>query len=66
MKSSRIRFWVYALPLLSLFVAVSSVGFQYYKVVRVAAELKKDEAEIRLLVPKSTESYDPNSHDKPQ
>jgi len=66
MKSHPVRFWIYALPVISLFVASFSVGFQYYKVNRVAAELQRDEAEIAKLVPKSIEKYDPSAHDKPQ
>ncbi len=61
MRSSRIRFMIVALPVLALVVASFSVGFQYYKVGRVAAELKEDTAAIKLLAPKSDETYDPKS-----
>jgi hypothetical protein len=66
MRSSRIAFWIYALPIFSLLIAGFSVGFQYYKGSREVAELKRDEAEISRLEPKSHETYDPGVHDKTQ
>jgi hypothetical protein len=66
MRPSRIRFWIFALPVLSLLIAGFSVGFQYYKVNKVAAELKQDEAEIKRLAPDSKESYNPSANDKPE
>ena len=65
MRSSRIRFWIYALPIISLILSGVSVGYQYYNGHRAAAELRQDEAEIQVLAPKSAEPYDPGAHDKP-
>lgn len=44
MSSSRIRFWTLAMPVISISLAVASVGFQYARKGRLEQELKKVDA----------------------
>ncbi len=51
MTRSRLKFWIRALPIISLLLAVASVGYQYYRISHLKAEIARSSAEIQRLDP---------------
>ena len=56
MKIREVRFWIAALPILSLIVAGSTVGLQYARRARLTREMKAAVAEEIRLEPKSADA----------
>lgn len=64
MKIREVRFWIVAMPIISLLVGGATVGLQYARKARMERELKEGIAEIMRLDPNAT-ANSAGHHDEP-